>query len=156
MRPENVIRLSIFITLLAIVLVAVKIYAPVPGYGGELPGEEKPVTVETMVKLYMYLTDPNPNIGEVKSSIISPSEFRTEDVGIAIFPWEGKLKVEVVSPKGDKITMYKNVVMDRGFYTERKFYFLWKTKQRGVHEIYVTLLNKEGNVVDSEKEEITI
>lgn len=156
MKTQNLIKLSIFITLVAIVLLALKIYAPTPGWGGEIPGDNPPVTVETMVKIYMYFTDPNPNIGEVKSRIISPAELKSERVDVLIFPWEGKLKLEAVAPDGNKVTMYKNVMIDRGLYTERKYYFTWTTKQRGTHAVYVTLYNKEGVEVDSAKEVVNI
>ena len=156
MKERNLLIAAILVTLIAIVLVAVKVYVPLPWFGDTIPGSESPITVETSVKIYMYLTDPNPNIGEIKSRIISPAEFRTENVEILIFPWKGTLKLEVVSPSGSKLTLYKDVMIDRGLYTERTYYFTWTTKQRGKHTIYVTLYDDDGNAVDSKSGVITI
>ena len=156
---RNLLGILLIVAGIAVIFYALSPYLPSITLPKEVPGPEPAVTFNTEVKLSLgYLPGSDPSIvsidtqrvGDVLSSIIN----QTKGGELMIFPWSGKLKLQVLAPDGRSVTMTKNVKIELG--ETKAFYFTWKTKQTGTHVLTVSLINGEGTTVDQKQVEVGV
>lgn len=150
---QNVMGVALIIAALAIILYAVKPYLPDFILPPELPGENPPTTLQTTVKLKLLVPGGDPDIVSIYTEKVSTS-LRSEKAELMIFPWGGKLTLEVIAPDGSEVSITKDVKIDVG--ETKDYYFTWKTRQTGRHILIVSLINGEGVVVKQRQSEVWV
>jgi hypothetical protein len=117
------------------------------------PGEYTEVTYATNVKASYYWFQPA-KLESVQSSQISYSS----GVGqpqVALFPFEGKITLEVTYPQGQRsLVGQQKVMIAKG--ADVTVSFTWKTKQAGTHVVIASLYDLDNNLVDQMSEEVFV
>lgn len=143
---------------LAIALPNLPIHPP-PGGGGEptptpTPTPPPTVTLQTAVTISLGWTPgSDPEIKSIYTWKVS-GQTVSEPAGIQIFPWKGKLKLEIVYPSGKEASYVKEVKIDLG--QTKTYYFTWQTQESGKHFLIASLINGEGAVVDQKQSEVDV
>jgi len=97
----------------------------------------------------------SPSLGVIASERVSPT---AEYPGYEVTWFEDEVIVVfvVTYPNGNEIKYEKKTVVSEG-YPGRKFIdFDWYTRQEGLHEVVVTLLDKNRSLLDEKTEAVNV
>lgn len=149
---QNVAGGILILAALAVILYAVRPYFPDFLPPPELPGDKPPTTLQTTVRLKLTLPGGDPDIVSINTQKVST--LYSEKAQIMIFPWGGKLILDITAPDGSTASITKDVKIDVG--ETKDYYFTWKTKQTGRHILVVSLVDGEGVIVEQKQSEVWV
>jgi len=142
--------------ILAVALIAgIAVWMPWTPFPPPPPwGPYPELTYETSVKASYYWFEPA-KIVYVKSKQVSSAMYGAGSPKILLFPFEGKVVLEVMYPNYGRVVVgEQKVSIEKG--SDVTVVFYWKTKQAGRHVVIASLYDKDNKLVDQKKEEVEV